>query len=166
MRGSIILILIVCAGGSFFAYSYFSQEAAVSKNNEQTFQEKLAKSGGLVEKQTIAFSQQAEKTVEDFQKQATEITIAAKETKDKLAVKIDELLNNAKGYLDAGNYKQAIESAQNALKLNPNLQEAKDILETANQKLAALTSEKVNEFKTGISDKVGETKAALGNIGQ
>lgn len=202
MRGSIILIVIVCAMVGLFAFSYISQEPTSTESTEQTFQDKVAKAGGMIKAETIEFSQKAEKvanaakseagqiaqktmeTIEkkqdtvaklennlesatqNVQQQAMAVTTTAKETADGLAIKIKELLEKAQAKLEIGEYQQATEFAQNVLKLDPESVEAKGILETAKEKLAALTAEKANEFKTGISDKVGEAKAALGNLGQ
>lgn len=202
MRGSIILIVIVCAVVGIFAFSYISQEPGISGNKEQTLQEKVAKAGGMIEGQAMEFGQKAEslaqqatsgaeqvtqeamETIEgqkenvalleeklgeataNVQQQAMAVTTTAKEAADGLAVKIKELLEKARAYLDNGEYQQATDFAQNVLQLDPDSVEAKGILETAKEKLAALAAEKANEFKTGISDTVGEAKAALGNIGQ
>ncbi|MBP9854609.1 MAG: hypothetical protein KBD53_07070 [Candidatus Omnitrophica bacterium] len=160
MKGSIVLILIVCASVGFFAYNYISQENETSKEAGQTVQEKLAKSAGLIEEQAVQFSQKAGDITEDVQQQAVSVATTAKETTDNIALKVKELLEKAQDYLDNGDYKQAIESAKNTLKLNPASKEAKAILEEANAKLA-VASEKVNEFKTGVSDKIGEAKASL-----
>ncbi|MGE0268239.1 MAG: hypothetical protein AB7S78_07275 [Candidatus Omnitrophota bacterium] len=202
MRGSIILIVIVCAVVGLFAYSYISQEPADVGSTEQTLQEKMAKAGGMIKGDTIEFSQKAEKLAQEakagteqiaqktmetmeekkdtvaklenkledaamkVEQQAMAVTTTAKEAADGLAIKIRELLEKARANLDNGDYQQATEFAQNVLKLDPASVEAKGILETAKEKLAAITAEKANEFKTGISDKVGEAKAALGNLGQ
>lgn len=148
----------------------FGEKAGDLAQQAQAGAEQLAKqTAATVEAQkenVAALGEKLHDTAAGVQQQAMAVTTTAKETAEGLAVKIKELLEKAQAFLNNGEYQQATEYAQNALNLDPASAEAKRILETAKEKIAALATEKASEFKTGIADKVGEAKAALGTVGQ
>lgn len=122
---------------------------------ESKMGETLAKAGDSMEKAGEKMQEQAKIDTPELEKGAED-----------LAEKIKSLINKAKAELEKGDLKQATQTAQEALKLDPSSVDAKNILASAQEKIAAMAKDKAGEFATGLSDKIGDTESALGSLGQ
>lgn len=65
-----------------------------------------------------------------------------------------QLLAQAKQLLDSGKFEEAITAAQKVLSIDPSNIEAKNILETAKAKLAAMAQEKAGALKNDLTNKI------------
>ena len=69
------------------------------------------------------------------------------------------LLAQAKELVNSGKFDEAIAMAQKVLSMDPNNIDAKNIIETAKAKLAAMAQQKAGELKNDLTNKIN----ALGN---
>lgn len=90
MKGSVVLIIIVLALVGLFAYSYFNPETQ-SSGTQQTFQEKVAKAGGLVEKHPVDFKEKARELAMEAEEKAAQVAQNAAQTAEAQKENIDQL---------------------------------------------------------------------------
>ncbi|MBZ0165603.1 MAG: hypothetical protein K8I00_02270 [Candidatus Omnitrophica bacterium] len=102
----------------------------------------------------------------EMQAQLETAAATAKAKADEMSRQIQDMLAQAKSLLDEGNYTKASETAKSILAMKPDSAEAKTILAQAKEKIAAMAAQTTEKFQTELSDKAGEAKAALMNVGQ
>ncbi|HPB68174.1 MAG TPA: hypothetical protein PLT76_03335 [Candidatus Omnitrophota bacterium] len=78
-----------------------------------------------------------------------------KNVTSEMTQKAQELLTQARQYLDQGKFDQAISLAQDVLSFDPKNIDAAQIIETAKAKLKALAEQKAGEVQSGLMDKLG-----------
>ena len=79
MKGSIVLIIVVLALVGLFAYSYFTPGHETA-GDRQTFREKVAKAGGLVENHPVDFNQRAREMAHQAEEKVADVTQSASES--------------------------------------------------------------------------------------
>lgn len=136
MKGSIVLIFIVFALVGIFAYSYLNSSSD-TLGDRQTFREKVAKAGGLVENHPVDFNQRAREVAQQAEQKVADVAKSAAQTVDAQQDDIEQLNRQIKD-----------KTAQ-----------MQDRMETA----AADAKAKAGEMTAKIQDMISEARALLEN---
>ena len=135
-----IILAVIVAGGLMVSGCGKQQEQATSTQSAS------------LEKQAQGLSEDAKEAAEQGKKDAAKAA-------NNVVNQVKELLAKAKTMIDNGKFDEAINLAQQALNIDPNNIDAKNIIETAKAKLAQMAQQKAGELKSGLTNKLN----ALGN---
>lgn len=102
-------------------------------------------------KESVTEQAEEKVTKDEPEKEQSEAASA----KEKTVSIVKELIAKAKALLDKGEYEKANSVAQDVLKnYDSESQEAKDIIATVTEKLKAMATEKSEELKKGVGEKL------------
>ena len=119
-------------------------------------QSKANEEKAAAEKQAQEMAKQAEVTA---QQAAQQVQAKAQQAVEETKKKAQDLLITAKQYMDQGKFEQAVNAAQEVLKLDVNNVDAKKIIETAQAKIKEMAQQSMGDLKSGLSN-------TLGNLGK
>ena len=125
-----------------------------AQKQEQPADKKLSGIVDQVEKDASSLKTSMDQEMKKGSGIMKEASDEVKATKDSMMSKLQELIEKAKKLLAEGNFEEAMSTAQSALALDSNSQEAKDIITQAKEKIQAMAGEKLEGLKGGMGDKL------------